>query len=112
MAKKGITLDHIIKTVVLSAFTIATALIWKEVITETIQLFVSPGGELFYKYLIAIISTILVITAVYLILKTENEAENILNKLMKKKTIKAEIKKIKKEEKEKQKKENEKIKKP
>ena len=109
MAKQDI--NQVIKTMTVTAFTIATAFIWKDVILDTIDAFVPPGEDLFYKFIVAVIATIMVLIAVYVLLKTENEAEYLLKRLMKRKDIKEEVKKIKREKKEREKKELEKRKK-
>ncbi|MFZ5955192.1 MAG: DUF5654 family protein [Nanoarchaeota archaeon] len=76
---------EVIKTAIVSAFTIATALIWKDVITGLIELLVPASEELFYKLIAAVLSTILAIIAIYTILKTESEAEYVLSKIKNKK---------------------------
>lgn len=92
-----VTVGGIVKTSIVTAFTIAAALIWKDVIEELIYLFF-PGDVFLYKFLAAIIATIFVIVAIYLVLKTEAEAESIIktirnmNKTKKEKVMK-EIKK-------------------
>ncbi len=75
------TIPGIIKTSIVTAFTIAAALIWKDVIIETIELLVPTGGALFYKLFAAVLSTVLVVIALYVILKTESEAEAAIKKL-------------------------------
>ena len=81
--KQEVTIGSIVKTSVVTAFTIAAALIWTNVITETINRIVSPGELLLYKFVAAIIATIFVVIAIYIILKTESRAESILKKLKK-----------------------------
>ena len=75
------TIPGIIKTSIVTAFTIAAALIWKDVIIETIELLVPTGGALFYKLFAAVLSTVFVVIALYVILKTEYEAEVVFKKL-------------------------------
>jgi hypothetical protein len=72
------------KTSIVTAFTIAAALIWKDVLTEAINRFAPSGDLLLYKFLTAIIVTIIVVIAVYIILRTQSEAEIFLGKLKKK----------------------------
>lgn len=79
-----ITIGGIIKTSIVTAFTIAAALIWKDVIEEIIKV-LFPSDILFYKFIFAIIATILVVIAIYLILKTEESAEGFWKELKKKK---------------------------
>ena len=74
------TIPGIIKTSIVTAFTLAAALIWKDVIIEAIELFV-PGDALIYKFLAAIVATILVIIAIYVVLETESEAEAALKRI-------------------------------
>ena len=67
-----------VETALVTAFVIATAFIWKDVILNTINQFVPAGEELFYQFLTATIATIVLIIAVYLIFKTEEEAEFVI----------------------------------
>ncbi len=76
------TIGGIIKTAVVTAFTIAAALIWKDVITHTIEA-LFPTSILLYEVIAAVIVTILVIIAIYLILKTEIGAERFFQRLRK-----------------------------
>jgi uncharacterized membrane protein YgaE (UPF0421/DUF939 family) len=94
-----ITIGGIIKTSIVTAFTIAAALIWKDVITDSLDI-LFPGEQLFYKFIAAIVATIIVIFAIYFVLKTEYEAEHIMNvmKKMNRKRRKEIIKKIREEE--------------
>ena len=70
-----VTIKGIIDTSIVTAFTIAAALIWKDVITDIINS-VFPGSEqIYYKLFAAVLSTIFVVIAIYVILKTESEAE-------------------------------------
>jgi hypothetical protein len=71
----------IIKTSLITAFTIAAALIWKDVIIEIIEVLVPPAEELFYKILTALIATFFIIIAIYLTVKTESEAETLVGKI-------------------------------
>ena len=75
-----VTITNIIKTSIVTAFTIAAALIWRDVIIEIIELFVPPREEIFYKLLVAVIATVLVVIAIYVVLKTESEAEVVVRK--------------------------------
>ncbi|GBE19533.1 hypothetical protein BMS3Abin17_00257 [archaeon BMS3Abin17] len=95
-----ITIGGIVKTSIVTAFTIAAALIWKDVITESIRRFFPSGDALYYEFLTAIIATVFVIIAIYVVLKTEAEAENIVRtiKNMNKTRRKRILKEIKKAE--------------
>jgi len=95
----SITIREIVKTSIVTAFTITAALIWKEVFSETVSLFF-PQDTLFYKFLGAVIMTLFVIIAIYITLKTEHEAGVILEGMKnmsksKRKEILREIKKNK-----------------
>lgn len=83
MAK--VTIEGIVITSIITAFTIAAALIWKDVIIDIIKLIVSPGEELFFKFVAAVFATLILIIAIYVILKTEREAEIFIKKLKVKK---------------------------
>ena len=83
-----VTTGGIIKTSIITAFTIAAALIWKDVITDTIELIVPPGEEIFYKFLAAVLATALVVIAIYIILETQHEAETVIKKIKEKKNKK------------------------
>ncbi len=73
MAK--VTIGGIIKTSIVMAFTIAAALIWKDVIMEIITKFVPVEEQLFYQFLIAVIATIIIVIVIYAILNTQKETE-------------------------------------
>lgn len=76
----GLTTLGIIKTAIVSAFSLATAFIWRDVIIEAIEV-VFPAQELLFKFLAAVVSTIIVIIAIYVFLKTEKEAEIVVEKI-------------------------------
>jgi hypothetical protein len=71
----------VVKTAIVSAFTIATALIWKEIIVETIDFFFPAGDNLFYKFIVGVLVLIISIIAIYLVLSTEDEPEYLIDKL-------------------------------
>lgn len=71
---------EIIQSSLVMAFTIAAALIWKDVITEVIETFVPAGDELLFKVFGAIFATILVILGIYLTVKTESGAEEVIER--------------------------------
>lgn len=81
MAK--ITIGGIIKTSVVTGFTIATALIWKEVVIDAIHAFFPPQDVLLYEFLVAIIATVLIVLFIYLVLKAEDETEIVIKRLRK-----------------------------
>ena len=82
-----ILIRRVIETSVITAFTIATAFIWKDVIIDFIKLFVPPGEEIYYKFLTAVIATFILIIAIYIVLKTEAETEVVIKKIKKKKRV-------------------------
>ncbi len=77
------TTSQIIQTSIITAFTIAAALIWKDVIVEFIELLVPPPTGLIYKFIAAVIATLLVVIAIYALLKTESEAEKVIKEIKK-----------------------------
>ena len=79
MAK--VSTKDVINSSIITAFTIAAALIWKDVITELINIIIPQTGQLFSQLIAAILATIFVIIAIYIILKTEDEAETVVKKL-------------------------------
>ncbi|MBR9704383.1 hypothetical protein GOV12_03155 [Candidatus Pacearchaeota archaeon] len=80
--KRGnqVTVSSIIKTSVVTAFTLTAAFIWKDVILEIVELLFPSQNQLFFKFLVAIITTVFVILAIYIFLKTEREAEIVFDK--------------------------------
>jgi len=78
---RPVALKRVIHTALISAVSIATALIWKDVIMNSIHTFISPNQALFYEFLIAIIATGVLILALYLFLRTESQAEFVMKKL-------------------------------
>lgn len=66
-----------IHTALISAFTLTAALLWGDAIIAAIKQFVPPQNLLFYEFVVAIIATLLLILAIYLIFKTESEVEHI-----------------------------------
>ncbi|HLD04887.1 MAG TPA: DUF5654 family protein [Candidatus Nanoarchaeia archaeon] len=68
----------------ITAFTIAAGLIWKDVIIEALNHVVPPQQALFYKLIAAVIATIILFTVLYTFLKTEDEAETLFRKIRKK----------------------------
>ncbi len=76
-----ITVSNIIQTSIVTAFTIAAALIWKDVMVEFIELVVPSGGALIYKFIAAILATVFVILAIYAVLQTESEADKVIKKM-------------------------------
>jgi len=76
-------LKEIIHSAIITALTIAAALIWKDVIVAGIELFVPPSEEFLYKLLGAVVATVIVIAAIVLFVKTESEAEDAYDEVEK-----------------------------
>ncbi len=76
-----ITVSNIIQTSIVTAFTIAAALIWKDVIVEFIDLVFPSEGALLYKFIAAILATAVVVVAIYAVLETESEADKVIKKI-------------------------------
>ncbi len=64
-------------------FTLVVAFFWKDVIEEFIEVIVPPGEELFVKLITAILATILVVVMIYVILRTERQADKMLKQIKK-----------------------------
>lgn len=79
-----ITVSNIIQTSIVTAFTIAAALIWKDVIVEFIEFIYPSQGALLYKFIAAILATVFVVIAIYAVLETESEADKVIRKIRKK----------------------------
>ena len=75
-----VTIGGIVTTSIITAFIIAAALIWKDVIDETIKL-IFPADQLLFKFIAAILATILAVIAIYIILMAQSETELVLRKL-------------------------------
>ena len=80
---KKTSVQSIIQTAIISAFTIATALIWKDVITGFIDVVLPHQSALLYKFIAAILATMMVVIAIMVILRTETEAEVVIKKIKK-----------------------------
>jgi len=71
----------LVKTAIVTAFTIATALIWKDFIVEAINYFFPSGDILFYQFLAALVATIILILGIVVFVKTESQAEVVINRV-------------------------------
>ena len=80
------SIRHIVQTSIVTAFIIAAALIWKDFFDEIFKIIFPATDQVFYKFLGAVFSTLLVIIAIYLTLKTEEEAEYVVKIFKKKKS--------------------------
>ena len=79
-----VTFKSILETSIVPGFTIAAALIWKDVIVNGLQRIWPTDGQLLSQVVAALVATVLVVVAVYLLLGTEEEAEKMLRRLRKK----------------------------
>jgi len=77
-----IIVGNAIKSALVTAFTLAVALIWKDVIIDAINAIVPAPQELFYNFLAAFIATVVLIIVIYII-QRESEAEAAIKKLLK-----------------------------
>lgn len=75
-----VTLRTVLETSIIPGFTIAAALIWKDVIVEALGTIWPHDGRLFSQVIAAVVTTVLVAIAVYVLLETEEEAEKVLNR--------------------------------
>jgi len=71
--------SDVITTSIISAFTIAAALIWRDVVTDIIMILVPIGDRIYYKALAAVIATVFVIIAIYIVLNAEKKAEHFVH---------------------------------
>ncbi|MDA1335221.1 MAG: DUF5654 family protein [bacterium] len=67
-----------IHTALITALTIAAALIWKDVVSEIIQRLIPQGEQLLFQIISALIATFIIILTIALVQKTESEAEYII----------------------------------
>src|SRR3989344_7198270 len=62
----------IVFTAIITALSFVVGLFWRDAITETINQLI-PGGEgIFYKYLAAVIATIIVVIFAYILIRAQN----------------------------------------
>ena len=73
-----------VETSIITAFTIATAFIWRDVIIDFIRAIVPPGETLIYEFITAVAATIILAVATYFILKAEYEAAYMMRRFRKK----------------------------
>jgi hypothetical protein len=71
--------EHIVRSAMVTAFTIAVALIWKDVIVSAIDTFIPPGDELHAQFFAAVIATALVIVAIKVFVNAEEKAEKMMD---------------------------------
>lgn len=73
--------DSIVHSSVVTAFTIAAALIWKDVFTEIVNAVLPPADHLLAQIVSALIATVLIILALKLFLSGEKKAEKVLEEV-------------------------------
>jgi len=78
-------IEKAMKSALIGAFTFAAALIWKDFFTELIEQFVPQGDAIYYQLLAAGVATVIIIIAIYVVMKTEYEAEHLFRKMSAKK---------------------------
>ncbi len=84
---KKLNIGGIFTTAIVSAFSFIAALFWRDAISSTIDAILPSGEGLYYKYLAAILATIIAGVAIYLIYKAEKlKEEKFLKRLQKIKT--------------------------
>jgi hypothetical protein len=86
MAK--ITPKTTIHTALITAFTLTAALLWRDTIVAVIEYLVPPKEKVIYEFLVAIIATMILILAIYIIFKTESEARHLSKLIQKRKKLK------------------------
>ena len=79
-----ITARSIIKSSLITAFTIAAALIWKDVISDFIAQIIPAKQEFFYEVVAALIATAVIVIIIFVIIETESEAEEFIERVKKK----------------------------
>lgn len=72
---------NLIRSSIVTAFTIAVALIWKDVFTEAVNRFIPPAEHLTAQFVSAIIATALIILALKLFLSGEEKAEKVIEEM-------------------------------
>ena len=73
---------------IVSALALVVGLFWNDAIKSTIEQIVPQGDSLFYKYLAAIIVSLVVVTFVYIIMRMQRLAEKRLEELKNKAALK------------------------
>ncbi len=79
MKAKNINILTLVKTSIVTAFTFATALIWKDALLKIIETYVPAQKEVQYVLVTAFIATVILIGLIYIFLQTEKEAEYVTN---------------------------------
>ncbi|MFH1376654.1 MAG: DUF5654 family protein [Candidatus Woesearchaeota archaeon] len=79
----NVTFGGVLKTAIVTGFSIAVALIWRDFLITFLNVILPPGNEVLYSFIVAIVSTVLLITAIFVVLKTEAEAEIVIGRIKK-----------------------------
>lgn len=74
-------LRNTVHTALITAFTIAAALIWKDVIVLFVRAILPRGGTLLAEFTSAIIATLLVLFAIAFVLIAEEEVEDVVEEV-------------------------------
>lgn len=69
---------------IISALALVVGLFWNEAIKATIEQIVPQGDSLLYKYLAAIVVSVIVVVFVYMIMHFQKLAERRMQRLMEK----------------------------
>ena len=71
----------VVRDAIISAFSIAAALIWKEFIIEFIEQVIPEQSQLVFKFMTAVAATIVVMIIIFFFLKTEKKAYRIIKEV-------------------------------
>lgn len=85
--KKMSDIRTLVMTSIISALALVVGLFWNEAIKAAIEQIVPQGEGLFYKFLAAIIVTIVVVMVIYIVIHSQRIAEKRLAELKKKKGV-------------------------
>ena len=75
-----VSTKKVVKTAIITALTLAVALIWRDVIVSALSTLFPPNNLLLSQLIVAILSTIIIIVIIIIFLKTEQEAQEIVNR--------------------------------
>jgi uncharacterized membrane protein len=68
---KKLDFRAIVFTSIITALAFVVGLFWRDAISDTINTFVPSGEGLFYKYLAAVIATVVVIIFAYILIRAQ-----------------------------------------
>jgi len=75
------TAKETIHAALITAMTIAAALIWKDVVVAAIEILIPKSEVLFYQFLGAVFATVILIFAIFFLIKAEEEAEDVIEEV-------------------------------